>query len=61
MVKVEISRCPENHTCPAVLICPVGALEQTGYAAPTVNENCTSCGKCVTFCPMSALKPAQTG
>jgi ferredoxin len=49
-------RCPQNHSCPSVRVCPVGALSQKGYAAPTVKEDlCTRCGKCVRFCPMRAL------
>lgn len=56
-ISVEVSRCPQNHPCPSVNICPVGALKQNGFAAPTVdNEKCTGCGKCVRFCPMGALK-----
>ena len=50
------ARCPQNHPCPSVRICPVGALTQNGFEAPTVNhEKCIQCGKCVRFCPMRAL------
>ena len=53
---VNKSRCPQNHACPAVKVCPVDALTQEGFAAPTVNmEKCIKCGKCVKFCPMNAL------
>lgn len=53
---VNKSRCPQNHACPAVNVCPVGALTQKGYAAPVVDmEKCIRCGKCVRFCPMRAL------
>lgn len=31
------SRCPQNHPCPSVRICPVGALIQNGYDAPTID------------------------
>ena len=49
-------RCPQNHPCPSVNVCPVGALKQTGFDAPTVeDELCIKCGKCVSFCPMKAL------
>jgi len=49
-------RCPQNHPCPSVRVCPVGALKQSGYAAPTVDlEACINCGKCTRFCPMRAL------
>lgn len=53
---VKKSRCPQNHACPSVGVCPVGALIQNGYAAPTVDtDKCIKCGKCVRFCPKKAL------
>ena len=56
-IQVHMSRCPQNHPCPSVRVCPVGALEQTGFEAPQVNkEKCIDCGKCVAFCPMGVLK-----
>jgi len=58
-VDVLKSRCPQNHPCPAVRVCPVGALVQRGFEAPVVDkEKCIDCGKCVRFCPMGALKMA---
>jgi len=51
------SRCPQNHPCPSITVCPTSALTQTGYAAPTVDQDkCIKCGKCVRFCPMRALQ-----
>lgn len=56
VLKVKAQRCPQNHPCPSVRVCPVGALSQEGFAAPTVNqEKCIKCGKCVRYCPMKAL------
>lgn len=53
---VKISRCPQNHPCPSVKVCPIGALSQQGFNAPSVNmDQCIRCGKCVNFCPMQAL------
>lgn len=50
------ANCPQNHPCPSVRICPVGALTQEGFNAPTVeHEKCIRCGKCVKFCPKKAL------
>ena len=49
-------RCPQSHKCPSVKVCPVGALSQTGFSAPVVDEKkCIRCGKCSYFCPMRAL------
>ncbi len=56
LLKVNVNRCPQNHPCPSVKVCPVGALSQRGYSAPDVdNDKCIKCGKCVKFCPMKAL------
>jgi Fe-S-cluster-containing hydrogenase component 2 len=42
--------------CPAVMVCPVGALTQEGYGAPKVdNEKCIDCSKCTYFCPTGAI------
>ena len=55
-LNVKTTRCPQNHPCPAIPVCPVSALSQTGFAAPTVDMDlCIKCGKCVKFCPMNAL------
>jgi len=56
MIEVNVQRCPQNHACPAVRACPVGALTQKGYAAPEVDtQKCTNCKKCVRVCPLGAL------
>lgn len=55
-LKVIIEKCPQNHKCPAVKICPVNALSQKGFAAPIVDyDKCIKCGKCANFCPKKAL------
>lgn len=55
-VSVIKSKCPQNHPCPAVRVCPVNALSQNGFDAPIVdNSKCINCGKCTRFCPMGAL------
>ena len=56
MLKVIKEKCPQNHKCPSVRICPVGALSQDNFEAPKVdNDKCIKCGKCVNFCPKKAL------
>lgn len=55
-IKVIKDRCPQNHKCPAVSVCPVDALHQDGLFAPVVKtDKCIDCGKCAKFCPMGAL------
>ncbi|ADK82167.1 MULTISPECIES: 4Fe-4S binding protein [Sediminispirochaeta] len=56
-VEVVHARCPQNHPCPSVRVCPTGAIRQSGFAAPTIDaERCTNCGRCVGFCPMGAIR-----
>ena len=43
--KLEIvtENCPQNHKCPAVNVCPVGALSQNEFEAPKIDyEKCKS-------------------
>ena len=55
-IVVNKNWCPQNHPCPSIRVCPVGALKQEGFNAPVVDEEkCIDCGKCVKFCPMGAL------
>ena len=54
IVKSEL--CPQNHRCPATLACPMKALTQVEFNAPTVDASkCIKCGKCTTICPKGAL------
>ena len=55
-LRIIIENCPQNHSCLAVKVCPVGALDQKGFNAPTINyDKCIGCGKCARFCPKKAL------
>lgn len=48
--------CPQNHRCPLMNICPVGAITQDGIGLPVINqEKCIECGKCAKMCPMRAV------
>lgn len=54
---VDKNKCPQNHPCPALKVCPVKALSQEGFNAPMVDKDkCLDCGKCSDFCPMGALE-----
>lgn len=51
-VHVDAARCPQNHACPALRHCPVGAITQDGFSAPTVDAGlCVDCGRCQLVCP----------
>jgi Fe-S-cluster-containing hydrogenase component 2 len=53
---VKSTKCPQNHPCPSVRICPKGALSQKEHNAPTVDmEKCIKCGKCTKYCPKGVL------
>ena len=40
-LKIIIENCPRNHECPAVKVCPVGALTQKDFEAPEIDyEKC---------------------
>lgn len=55
-LEIVIDNCPQNHKCPAVKVCPVGALSQKDFEAPQIDYGkCISCGKCSNFCPKKAL------
>lgn len=56
-ITVDKRRCPQNHACPAVKVCPAGAIRQTGVGLPEIDqEKCIKCKKCIMFCPMSAIQ-----
>lgn len=56
IIRINRNRCPENHPCPSVRVCPVDALTQIRYSAPAADMGkCIKCGKCVRYCPMGAI------
>jgi ferredoxin len=59
-VVIRKQRCPQNHRCPAVRVCPVDAITQDGFKAPVINKNkCINCMKCVKYCPTGAIQIQQ--
>lgn len=56
-IVVDKNRCPQNHPCPSVKVCPVDAIIQEGYKAPKIDyDKCIKCKKCIKYCPMGAFK-----
>lgn len=60
---VDSLRCPQNHRCPLLQVCPVGAITQSGPGLPAIDpEKCIECGKCIRHCGMQAIhKPGSDG
>ncbi|HRR94193.1 MAG TPA: 4Fe-4S binding protein, partial [Bacteroidales bacterium] len=57
LVNIKPERCPQNHYCPVIRVCPAGAISQQGpFSAPEIDySKCTSCGKCARYCGYGAF------
>lgn len=54
---IETTKCPQNHLCPSVRICPKQALTQEGMKAPIIDyDKCIACGICAKSCGKQALQ-----
>jgi ferredoxin len=61
MPAIIARRCPQNHQCPLVRLCPVGAIYQAGFAAPVIDpEKCIECGACPISCGYGAVVDSGT-
>ena len=57
---VDPGRCPQNHRCPMLAVCPAEAITQEGYGLPRINpDKCIECGKCMKICGMQAVYKNQ--
>jgi Fe-S-cluster-containing hydrogenase component 2 len=57
MITIDKNKCPQNHRCPSINVCPVGAISQNGFELPIINQElCVECGKCIKFCPRKAIQ-----
>lgn len=58
MITVNKEKCPQNHKCPAIVVCPKGAISQENiYCLPKIDKDkCIDCGKCMKFCPKGAFE-----
>lgn len=59
-VQVDAGKCPQNHRCPLVAICPAEAISQQGNSLPVIDaDRCVECGLCVEQCPKGAMHMAE--
>lgn len=60
-VKIAAENCPQNHFCPVMRACPVGAISQKSpFEAPVIDESkCTNCGRCIRFCAYGAFRISE--
>lgn len=51
-IQIDETHCPQNHVCPVISRCPMGAISQESpNKAPQIDaEKCTACGVCTRFC-----------
>lgn len=54
---VKEERCPKNHFCPVINVCPKQAIVQKSpFDAPLIeDENCSECGICTNYCAYGAI------
>ena len=55
---VNEKKCPQDHKCPAIAICPNEAITQKDiHSLPVIDDAlCIVCGKCIQFCPKGAFE-----
>ncbi len=58
---VNPDKCPQNHTCPSIKVCPKKAITQADKnTLPQIDEAlCIVCGKCIQFCPKGAFEKVE--
>ncbi len=60
MIIIDPNKCPQNHTCPLIRLCPEKAIAQKGFELPKIDEEkCIECLICVKNCPRSAVNQIE--
>ena len=55
-LKIDAALCPQNHHCPMIDQCPVGAISQEGFSLPIIDpDRCIECGHCIEICGRQAV------
>lgn len=53
---VDAAKCPQNHRCPLITLCPAVAISQEGFSLPQIDATlCLGCGLCAEHCGMQAI------
>jgi Fe-S-cluster-containing hydrogenase component 2 len=55
---VNAAKCPQNHRCPSIAVCPHGAITQKdNHSLPVIDPaKCVLCGRCIRHCPKGAFE-----
>jgi len=58
ILTVNKDKCPQDHKCPSIPVCPKGAISQKdNHSLPEIDgDKCIVCGKCMKFCPKGAFE-----
>jgi ferredoxin len=56
-IRIEESKCLQNHACPVIDICPAEAVSQKDTRSmPVINDmKCAGCGICTVICGYGAI------
>jgi Fe-S-cluster-containing hydrogenase component 2 len=57
MIIIDKNKCPQDHRCPAINVCPKKAISQVNFSLPEIDQTlCINCSKCINFCPKKAIE-----